>query len=114
MMTNYISFAALAACSIAFVGCQSTAQIRIENVSKHHLTKVRIMGQPFGEIPSGDITDFKPVNLRGRYAAMKFTADGKYMTSQTLNFGSKKFTYQLDIKDFEKGHPTIKLIQENE
>ena len=72
------------------------------------------MGQPFGEIPSGDITDYKPVNLRARYAAMKFTADGKYMTSQTLNFRSKRFTYQIHVKDFDKGHPTIKIIRDRE
>ena len=93
-------------------GCTSTTEIRIENVSKRDFTEVSIAGQSYGHIAAGTASDYKPVRLLGTYAAMKMKVDGKYVTGQTLNLGSSKFTYRIGVKDFDKGHLDIKVVRD--
>jgi len=43
---------------------------------------------------------------------MKMTIDEKYVTGQTLNIGSKSFTYEINIIDLEKGWLVIEVVRD--
>ena len=63
-------------------------------------------------IPAGATSEYKNVKTILSYAAMKMTIDGTYVTGQTLNMGSKSFTYDIDIIDLEKGWLKIDIIRD--
>ena len=39
-------------------------------------------------------------------------ADGRYVTGQTLNFGAKRFTYRIGVKNLAARHLAIELIRD--
>ena len=96
---------------VAFVGCQ-TAEIRIANVSSRDFTDVHVAGQPYGDISAGNTSSYKSVGMKARYVAMKVYVEGKYFSGQTLNFGSRKITYEIGIKDFDRRHLAIRIIRD--
>ncbi len=50
-------------------------QIRVENISTRNFTNVRVAGQDYGDIAPGEMTDYKNVRLKFRYAALKLHVD---------------------------------------
>ena len=105
-------FAVVFACSLVLGGCVSVRQIRVENISTHELTNLRIAGQPYGNVGPGEMTDYKTVKLRFHYSVLNLYVDGKYVTGQTLNFGPPRITYQIDVKDLDAGHLAIDLVHD--
>ena len=100
------------ACCVALCGCTPVKEIRIRNISSRDFSNVRIANQRFGEIPAGETSDYRRVTLRSSYAAMEMTVDGQRITGQTLNVGSDRFTHRIDIIDLDKGHLSIKVVDE--
>jgi len=100
------------ACLLVLSGCGSARQIRVENVSTRNFTNVSIAGQSYGDIAPGEMSEYKNVKLAFRYAALKLHVDGKYVTGQTLNFGSKRFTYRIGVKDFDAGYLAIDMVRD--
>ncbi len=84
--------AILAACCLVALG-DSTAEIRIHNASSLDFSEVSVNGVDYGNIAAG-ATSADHTNGLGpfNYASMKLTADGRYITGQTLNMGADKFT----------------------
>ena len=101
-----------ALCLLVLCGCASTAEIRIENVSTQDFARVSIAGQPYGDIPAGATTDYRTVDLKLGYAAMKMWVSGLYVTGQALHMGARRFTYRIAVKDLEKRHLDIELVRE--
>lgn len=93
-------------------GCRTEAEIRIENGSTLDFTEVRVAGQHYGTIEAGATSPYKPVGLRFRYAALGLTAGGHTITGQTLNLGSKRFTYRIDVVDLSAGHLAIEVVRD--
>ena len=99
---------------VVLCGCGSMTQIRVENISTRDFTNVSIAGQAYGDIAPGEMSDYKGVKLKFRYAALKLHVDGRYVTGQTLTFGAKRFTYRIGVKDFDAGYLAIDMIREGQ
>lgn len=98
-------------CSVALYGC-STAEIRIQNVSPVDFKDVSIAGQRYGDIAASETSDYKPVRLKFRYTVVYLTADGHRVNAQTLNFGSRRFSYRVDIIDLDAGHLAVEIVRD--
>lgn len=109
-MSRLVAMAVLLTALLA--GCAPVRQIRVANVSQHDFTGVHVNGERYGDVAPGETTDYRDVRLKVRYTAMKLHVDGKYVTAQALNFGSKRYTYHIDVKDFAKGHLAIDIVKE--
>ena len=90
--------------------CGSTTKVRIENISAYDFENVSIADQPFGDVPAGAATDYRPVTLRARYASMKLWIDKRYTTAQALHFGGGQYTWRIAVKDQAKGHLDIEVV----
>ena len=97
---------------IVLSGCSSTREIRVQNSSSRDFTNVSIGGRSYGYIAAGETSDYQQVELKFRYTSLELRADGRYLTGQTLNFGARRFTYRIDVLDYEKRHLTIEIIRE--
>lgn len=94
------------------LGVGFSKSIRIKNLTDKDFTNVSIMKQNFGDIPSGETSEYKDVKTILSYAAMKLTIDVTYVTGQTLNIGPNSFTYNIVILDLEKGWVKIDVKKE--
>lgn len=97
---------------LASGGCTTVREVRIQNASKVDYTGVRVAGQHYGDIAAGATSDYRPVEMRFRYAAIELEANGEQVTGQTLNFGSRRFTYCIDLADLEAGHLAIDVVRD--
>ena len=95
-------------------GSVSEIEVRINNISQFDFTEVSVADRPFGDIAAGARSDYVIVTTRLGYAVVKLTADGRKVTGQTLNYGAKRFTYEIDVVDLLAGQLTINVIPENE
>lgn len=101
---------AIATAALALAACAGTAEVRVRNDSGTDFDALTIEGVEFGNLPAGATSDYRAVPLRLRYGALALEADGKRITGQTLNFGSSKFTYEIDVADLERGQLTIEVV----
>ncbi len=99
-------------CLALLCGCASVAQVRVQNISTLDFTNLSIAGQPYGDIAAGATTDYRSVDLTLGYAALKLTANGRYITGQTLNFRARRFTYRINVEDFDARQLAIQIIRE--
>ena len=63
----------------------------------------------FGDIGVGETSEFKRVDLTLRYGVMYLTAEGYRVNAQTLNFGGKRYTYRVRVKDLKAGHLQVDI-----
>ena len=94
------------------MSCASIVEIRIENTSLNDYNLVFVGDTFYGDILSGEISEFQPIKLNFNYTHLKLIIDGKRITGQTLNFGSDKFTYAIDLKNLEKRQLKIDIKKE--
>ena len=99
---------------LALTACTSVTEIRIHNASKLDFTDIEVAGESFGELAAGTTGEYLPVTLRGRYAALSFTADGRRVTGQALSFGAPRFTWRIEIVDLAKGWLDIEVVRERD
>ena len=100
----------LAACLALLGGCATVTEIRVENASPFDFEQVSVAGEPFGDIPAGATSEYRKVRLRFRYALVRLTADGVPVNAQTLNFGSKRYTHRIKVKDLAAGHLGVDIL----
>ncbi|MBT3502765.1 MAG: hypothetical protein HOB40_01880 [Candidatus Marinimicrobia bacterium] len=111
-MNNRLQYIHVFLCLTIFSTYSSAKSIRIYNISDRDFKNVSIMKQSYGDIHAGETSDYKKVKTVLSYAAMKMTIDEKYVTGQTLNIGSKSFTYEINIIDLEKGWLVIEVVRD--
>ncbi len=111
-MRGIVSKLLAVACLVVVCGCAPLKQIRVQNVSTQNFTHVSIAAQDYGAIAPGEMTDYKNVKLKFRYAALKLHVDGTYVTGQTLNFGAKRFTYRIGVEDLARSRLAIELVRD--
>ena len=99
---------------LALNACASVTEIRIHNASKLDFADLEVAGESFGELAAGATGEYRPVTLRGRYAALSFTADGTRVTGQALSFGAPRFTWRIEIVDLAKGRLDIQVVRERD
>ena len=99
---------------LALSACTSVTEIRIHNASKLDFDDIEVAGEPFGELAAGATGEYRPVTLRGRYAALSFTADGTRVTGQALCFGAPRFTWRIDVVDLAKGWLDIEVVRDRD
>ncbi len=109
-MRKEFRITAIATAILTLAGCAGTAEVRVRNDSAIDFDALTIEGVDFGDLPAGTTSDYRPVVLTLRYGALELEADGKRITGQTLNLGSSKFTYEIDIADLDRGHLAIEVI----
>ena len=103
----------LAVCSLVLCcGCRTASEIRVQNVSTHEYTKVRVAGVPFGDLAVGATSDYKSVVLISGYALIELEADGRAVNAQTLNFAARRFTHRIDVVDLEARHLAVEIIRD--
>lgn len=116
MLRSLLRFSCLAVftlwCLILLFGCQTTPEIRIQNVSALDYKDVRVADLPFGDLAAGATSTYQSVGLKYRYAVIGLTADGYAITGQTLNMGAKRFTYRIDVVDLAAGQLAIEVIRD--
>ena len=95
----------------ALNACTAVTEIRIHNASKLDFDDIEVAGESFGELAAGATGEYRPVTLRGRYAALSFTADGTRVTGQALSFGAPRFTWRIEIVDLAKGWLDIEVVR---
>ena len=98
----------------ALNACTSVTEIRIHNASKLDFAEIEVAGESFGALAAGATGEYRPVTLRGRYAALSFTADGTRVTGQTLSFGAPRFTWRIDVVDLAKGWLDIEVVRDRD
>ena len=98
----------------ALSACTSVTEIRIHNVSKLNFADIEVAGESFGELAAGATGEYRAVTLRGRYAALSFTADGTRVTGQALSFGAPRFTWRIDVVDLAKGWLDIEVVRDRD
>ena len=98
----------------ALNACTAVTEIRIHNVSKLDFADIEVAGESFGELAAGATGEYRPVTLRGRYAALSFTADGTRVTGQALSFGAPRFTWRIDVVDLAKGWLDIEVVRDRD
>lgn len=99
---------------LALNACTTVTEIRIHNASKLDFADIEVAGESFGELAAGATGEYLPVTLRGRYAALSFTADGTRVTGQAVSFGAPRFTWRIDIVDLAKGWLDIGVVRERD
>ena len=109
-MKKELRIAAIATAILSLAGCAGTAEVRVRNDSAIDFDTLTIEGVDFGDLPAGATSDYQAVPLTLRYGALELEADGRRITGQTLNFGSDKFTYEIDIADLDRGHLAIEVV----
>lgn len=97
---------------VMLYGGKTEVAIRVENISSLDFTEVRVAGQHYGDIAAGATSPYERVEVRFRYAVIGLTADGRTITGQTLNLGSKRFTYRIDVVDLRAGQLAIKVVRD--
>lgn len=97
---------------LIFSNCASIVEIRIENKSLKDYNLVFVGDTFYGDILSDEISDFHPIKLKFKYTHLKLLIDGKRFTGQTLNFGSDKYTYIIDLNNLEKRQLKIDIKNE--
>lgn len=105
------SLVALTACSTE---SDAEIEIRINNISQFDFTDVSIGDQSYGDIAAGRRSEYLPVRTRLGYAVINLTADGRKVTGQTLNYGAKRYTYNIDVVDLLAGQLAIDVIAEED
>ena len=99
---------------LALSACTSVTEIRIHNASTLDFDDIEVAGESFGELAAGATGEYRPVTLRGRYAALSFMADGTRVTGQALSFGSPRFTWRIDVVDLAKGWLDIEVVRDRD
>ncbi|MDE0036720.1 MAG: hypothetical protein OXU77_04050 [Gammaproteobacteria bacterium] len=99
---------------LALSACTSVTEIRIHNASKLDFADIEVAGESYGELAAGATGEYRRVTLRGRYAALSFTADGTRVTGQTLSFGAPRFTWRIDVVDLAKGWLDIEIVRDRD
>lgn len=99
-------------CASIWSGCTATVSVRIENLSRHHFSAVRLNDTAFGDVAPGDTSAYRFVSLPFRYGILRMKADGHPINAQTLNFWSSRFTYRVEVKDLSAGHLAIDVRRE--
>ena len=94
--------------------CTSVTEIRIHNASKLDFADIEVAGESFGELAAGATGEYRAVTLRGRYAALSFTADGTRVTGQALSLGAPRFTWRIDVVDLAKGWLDIEVVRDRD
>lgn len=98
---------------IVLAGCQGSVAIRVHNASALDYTDVRVADQRFGAITAGATSEYLRVRTRFRYAVVELTAKGRRVTGQTLNLGSDRFMYRINIVDLQAGHLAIDVERDH-
>ena len=70
--------------------------------------------EAFDDIAAGTCSEYVKVRTRLGYAVVKLTTDGRKVTGQTLNYGPKRFTYEIDVVDLLVGQLAINVILEED
>ena len=91
-------------------GCEMPVEVRLHNASDTDFEEVTVRGRDFGTVVVGDTTAYRVVPTRLRYADLALTAGGRRITGQTLNFGSRRFTYRIAIADLKAGQLRLEVI----
>ncbi len=99
---------------LTIIGSCFAIEVRVENLSDKTFENVHLSSTNFGNITPNETSEFLQVDSFLRYVILKLYIDGKYLTGQTLNFGSTAFTYQIKIKDADKGLLDIKVVPEKQ
>ncbi|MDE0191329.1 MAG: hypothetical protein OXQ90_08215 [Gammaproteobacteria bacterium] len=99
---------------LALSACTSVTEIRIHNASTLDFDDIEVAGESFGELAAGATGEYRPVRLRGRYAALSFMADGTRVTGQALSFGAPRFTWRIDVVDLAKGWLDIEVVRDRD
>ena len=99
---------------LALNACASVTEIRIHNASKQDFADIEVAGESFGELAAGATGEYRPVTLRGRYAALSFTVDDTRVTGQALSFGAPRFTWRIDVVDLAKGWLDIEVVRDRD
>lgn len=99
-------------CATTLFGCRAATEICVRNTSTLDFADVSVAGQPFGDIAAGMTSEYKIVRLRSKYASIALAADGHKVTDQTLNFGTKRFTYRIDVVNLGAGHLAKEVMGE--
>ncbi len=107
----FLNLSTLSACG---PGSSAEIEIRINNISQFDFTEVSVADQPFDDLAAGTRSDYVKVRTRLGYAVVKLTADGRKVTGQTLNYGAKRFTYEIDVVDLLAGQLAVNVIPEED
>ena len=110
----FLVFLKLSTQSACGPGSSAEIEVRINNISQFDFTDVSVADEPFGDIAAGSRSDYVKVRTRLGYAIVKLTADGRKVTGQTLNYGAKRFTYEIDVVDLLAGQLAINVIPEED
>lgn len=103
----------LGVASFATAGCFTVVQVRIQNASMIDFHDVELGDTPYGRVPAGKTTEFKPVRLVPllRYADLRLTGSGRRITGQTLIHRGRCFTHRVEVIDLTAGHLAIEVLQ---
>jgi len=99
-----------------------STNIRIHNASEHDFQRVEVntYDEPknYGTIKSGEKSRFKTFEIAYRYAYVRLFVDESEFIIQPIDFvgetplGSGKFTYVLEVIDFENKHLDIRAVKD--
>ncbi len=97
--------------------------IRIRNASQYDFTNVEInTGQGtsnYGNIKSGEKTNYKPFELAYRYAYIRLIIDNKEFILQPIDYvgetplGPGRFTYVITVVDFSQKSLGIDAVKDD-
>ena len=107
----FLKLSALSACG---PGSSAEIEVRVNNISQFDFTDVSVADEAFDDIAAGTRSEYAKVRTRLGYAVVKLTTDGRKVTGQTLNYGAKRFTYEIDVVDLLAGQLAISVIPEED
>ena len=91
-------------------GCTTATEVRVHNASAVEIDRLTIAGVDYGELRAGTMSDYRGLRMTLRYATLELEVAGRHLTGQTLNFGSRRFTYEITAIDVERGQLAIDVV----
>jgi hypothetical protein len=97
-----------------------TSHIRLWNRSEQDMENVLVeypsQIEEYGDIPAGQVTDYRAVDFAYGYAYIRLTVDGKELVLQPIDYVGevplepRYFTYALDIVDGRIAHQLLQVV----
>lgn len=114
-----IAITIIASCSKKGVNNPSEIKIRLSNTSQYSFKNIMVNTSTedvnFGDLGSGQKTEYKLFKKAYRYAFVRLEIDGKIHTIQPIDYVGEtalkngSYTYQLDIIDTQDPSPNLVL-----
>lgn len=93
-------------------------RIRIKNTSPYEYELVLVGKEFFGDLKSGELTDYRIYERAYRYNAVRLVIKGQVFRLQPKDYvgetplGEGRFTYNIGVQDFDKKALTIKTVKD--